>query len=164
MRMLVRVFRSKRMWIAVTLGVAAIAVTPALALASPGSGVAADPPLVTANFQDTVHVNSDRVKFQTKDATDVRIQRQVFAAGSYSGWHHHPGVLMVAVLEGAVTLTDSACNSVTYGPGEAAGAVFVEGGDEPIQASSVNGATVYVTYGVPDGSPFRVEDPVQSCP
>ena len=159
-----RVIRFKRMWIVGTLGVALAGMLPAVALASPGSGVTVNPPLITANFEDTVHVNSDRVKFQTKDATDFRIQSQVFAAGSYSGWHHHPGIIIVAVLEGAVTLTGSDCNSVTYGPSEAAGAVFVEGGDEPIQASSATGATVYVTYVVPDGSPFRIEDPVQSCP
>lgn len=151
-------------WFAFVVGAALAGVVPVSALASPGSGVHVDPPLITASFDETVHVNHDRIKLQTKEPTDVRIQRQTFDAGSYSGWHHHPGVLMVAVLEGTVTLTDAQCNSITYGPGQAAGAVFVEGGDEPIQASSAGGATVYVTYIVPDGSPFRDEDDAVQCP
>ena len=159
-----RVFRSRRKWIAVTVGVALIGMLPAVALASPGSGVTSTT-LVTADFENTVHTNSDRVKFQTKDATDVRVQKLVFAAGGYSGWHHHPGIIIVAVESGAVTLMDSECNSVTYGPGLPDGAVFVEGGDDPVQASSATGATVYVTYVAPDANPpvFRIEDAPPPC-
>jgi hypothetical protein len=107
-----------------------------------------------------------RVKFQTKDATDFRIQRLDFAPGAFSGWHHHPGIIIVAVASGAVTLWDSDCNSKTYGPGLPNGAVFVEGGDEPVQATSASGATAYVTYVAPSADPpvFRIEDDVVPCP
>ena len=81
-----RVLRLKN-WVAATAGVAVIGtLAAAVALGSPGSGVTAET-LVTANFDHTDHVNSDRVKFQTKDATDVRVQRLVFGPNSYSGWH-----------------------------------------------------------------------------
>jgi hypothetical protein len=96
----------------------------------------------TANFDNPVHLNSDKLKFQTKDPTDVRIQKLVFGAGNYSGWHHHPGTVLVAVESGAVTLLDSDCNSKTYGPGLPDGAVFAEDGDDPVRATSTNGATV----------------------
>jgi hypothetical protein len=121
--------------------------------------------LVTANFDHTAHMNSDEVKFQTKDPTDVRIQRLVFAAGAYSGWHHHPGIILVSVEFGAVTLWDSNCNSETYGPGLPNGAVFVEGGDDPVQATSTDGATAYVTYVAPSADPpvFRIEDDPPPC-
>lgn len=36
--------------------------------------------------------------------------------------------------------------------------MFVEGGDDPGQASSVNGATLYVTFIAPDGAGFRIDD------
>lgn len=136
----------------------------AVALGSPGFGVTSTN-LVTANFDHTARWNSDRVKFQTKDATDVRVQRLDFAAGGFSGWHHHPGIVIVAVASGALTLMDSDCNSVTYGPGLPDGAVFVEGGDAPVQASSTSGATVYVTYVAPDADPpvFRIEDDPPPC-
>ena len=90
-----------------TVGVAVIGtLAAAVALGEPGSGVTPTN-LVTANFDQTVHLNSDRVKFQTKDPTDVRIQKLVFGANSRSGWHHHPGIVIVTVESGAVTLTQS---------------------------------------------------------
>jgi hypothetical protein len=154
-----RVLRSRKKWIAATLGVAVIGTLATVAFALPGSGITSTN-LVTANFDNSVHLNSDRVKFQTKDATDVRVQRLVFAAGAYSGWHHHPGMIIVAVESGAVTLWDSHCNSTTYGPDLPNGAVFVEGGDHAVEATSTNGATAYVTYVAPSADPpvFRIED------
>jgi hypothetical protein len=150
--------RSRKLWIAATVAVAVIGVA-GVALGLPGSGVTSTT-LVTANFDNTLHMNSDGVKLQTKDATDVRVQKLEFAAGSYSGWHHHPGIILVAVASGAVTLWDPDCNSVTYGPDSPNGAVFAEGGDDPVQATSTNGATAYVTYVAPNANPpvFRIED------
>ena len=164
-----RVLRSKKKWTAATIGVAVIGtLAAAVALGSPGSGVAITT-FVTANFDHTVQLNSDRVKFQTKGPTDVRIQQLVFGPGGRSGWHHHPGVVIVAVQSGALTLWESDCSSQTYGPGLPNGAVFAEGGDDPGQASSVGGATVYVTFVAPNDGPvtpttFRIEDDPVSCP
>jgi len=105
------------------------------------------------------------VKFQTKDQTDVRVQRIIFDPGSYSGWHHHPGIVIATVLSGSVTFTNSDCSSETYGPGRPAGSVFTEGGDDPGQASSVTGAEVYATFVAPHAVPpvFRIEDDAQTC-
>jgi hypothetical protein len=160
----VRVSRSKK-WGAAIGGIAVSGTLAAVALGSPPFNFAAET-LVTANLTDRVQENSDRVKFQTKGPTDVRVQRIVIAAGGSSGWHHHPGIVIVAVASGAVTFTHSDCSSKTYGPGLPAGAVFVEGGDEPAQASSVGGATVYATFVAPHANPpvFRIEDAAQNCP
>ncbi len=160
-----RVLRLKN-WVAATAGVAVIGtLAAAVALGSPGSGVTSET-LVTANFDHTDHVNSDRVKFQTKDATDVRVQRLVFGPNSYSGWHHHPGLVLVTVESGSVTLWQSDCSSTTYGPGLPDGAVFVEGADEPVQATSTTGAVNYVVLVAPSADPsvFRIEDDPISCP
>jgi hypothetical protein len=70
------------------------------ALASPGSGFTA-PVLVTANLDHKVKINSDGVKVQTNERTDVRVQRFIFEAGGYTGWHHHPGVVIIAVETGS---------------------------------------------------------------
>jgi hypothetical protein len=71
----------------------------------------------------------------------------------------------VAVQSGAVTLMQSDCSSVTYGPGLPDGGVFVESGDAPVQASSTNGATVFITFVAPDANPpvFRIEDDPPAC-
>jgi hypothetical protein len=160
--------RSKKKWIAATVGVAVIAAFATVALASPGSGFSPTN-LVTGNLNSEIHLNSDRVKIQTKDPTYVRVQTIVIAPGGVSRWHHHPGIVIVTVLSGAVTFTNSDCSSTTYGPGLPDGAVFVEGGDDPGQASSAAGATLYATFVAPNDGPvssttFRIEDAVVSCP
>jgi quercetin dioxygenase-like cupin family protein len=152
--------------VAAMLAIAMMAVFAGLTLGLPGAGVTSTT-LVTANLDETVHFNSDRVRIQTKDATDVRVQRLDFTPGGFSGWHHHPGIIIVAVQSGAVTLWMADCSSTTYGPGFPDGSVFVEGGDHPVQATSATGATVYVTYVAPSADPpvFRTEDdlPADHC-
>jgi quercetin dioxygenase-like cupin family protein len=162
-----RVLPSRKKWAAVTVGVAVIGTLATVALGSHTPSGFAPTNLVTANFDETVHWNSDRVKFQTKDPTDVRIQRNVISPGGFSGWHHHPGIVIAAVESGAVTVTHSDCSSQTYGPGLPNGAVFTEGGDDPMQASSTPGATVYVMFVAPSADPpvFRIDDhDAPSCP
>jgi quercetin dioxygenase-like cupin family protein len=142
-------------------GTAAMGTGPAIA--SPGNGVSAENFVPLASLQDEAQINHDRVKLQTKEATAVRVQRLTFAPGAFTGWHHHPGAVIVTIASGSVTLTDGACQEKTYGPGSPNGNVFIEGHDDGHQASSAGGAVVYVTYISPDGT-FRVEDPAQTCP
>jgi hypothetical protein len=160
-----RLFRSRKKWTAAIVGVAVIGTLAAVALGSASFGFAPET-LVTGNLNRDVKCKSDRVKFQTKDPTDVRVQRIVISPGGYSGWHHHPGIVIVTVASGATTFMHSDCSSTTYGPGLPAGSVFVEGGDEPAQASSAGGAINYVTFVAPHANPpvFRIEDDPQTCP
>ena len=149
---------------AAVLATAVIGTTPSSAIASPSSGVSFST-LTVQNFLDPDQINSDRIKFQTKDATIVRMQSATWAAGSTSGWHHHPGVIIGVVTTGSITVWAPDCSQRTYGPGLTLGAVFVEGDDELMQATSSNGATEYVTQFVPwNASPvFRVEDDPPAC-
>jgi hypothetical protein len=107
-----------------TVGLAVVATFAAVAFGSPGSGRVTTV-LVTADNNETVQLNSDRIKFQTKGPTDVRVQTITFAPGGRSGWNHKPGFNLVAVLSGEVTKFDSHCNGTTYGPNSPTGAVFV---------------------------------------
>jgi quercetin dioxygenase-like cupin family protein len=160
-----RVLRLRKKWGVAVVGVAAIGTFAAVALGSLGVGFTPTT-LVTGNLADRIEANSDQVKLQTKGATDVRVQKIVFSAGGTSGWHHHPGVVIATVASGAVTFTRN-CSSTTYGPGLPAGSVFVESGDSPGQASSVDGAIAFVTFVAPHADPpvFRIEDsPPTSCP
>jgi hypothetical protein len=162
-----RVLRSRKKWSAAIVGVAVIGTFAAVALGSMGVGFTPTT-LVTGDLNHKVKWNSDRVKFQTKQRTDVRVQRIDIAPGGYSGWHHHPGIVIATVASGQVTFTQSDCSSTTYGPGLPAGAVFVEGGDDPGQASSAGGATLYATFVAPHVNPpagpvFRIEDDPPPC-
>ena len=161
--------RSRKKWGAAIAGVAVLGTFAAVAIGSAGSGFTPENLVTAANLANKVQWNSDRVKFQTKGPTYVRVQKIVIAPGGYSGWHHHPGIVIVTVASGQVTFTNSDCSSTTYGAGLPAGSAFVEGGDDPGQASSVGGATVYATFVAPNNDPvsattFRIEDAAQTCP
>jgi hypothetical protein len=134
------------------------------ALGSAGAGFTATT-LVDASLDHDVRVNSDEVKLQTKLPNDVRVQRFDFQPGSFTGWHHHPGVVIIAIASGSLTFVDADCHATTYGPGLPNGSVLTEAGDEAGQVISANGATSYVTYIVPKASPpvFRIEDNPPAC-
>lgn len=157
----------KKKWIAATVGVAVIGTFVTVALASHTPSNFTTTPLVTGNLTHKVMVRSDGVKFQTKRPTDTLVARFDFAPGGYTGWHHHPGMGIITVMSGAVTFTDSDCNSKTYGPGLPNGAVFIESGDDPGQVSSATGATSYGTFIAPHANPpvFKIDDhDAPGCP
>jgi quercetin dioxygenase-like cupin family protein len=144
---------------AVAIMMAGVAIAPAAA--SPGEGVITPENFVTGTLPGDVQMNSDRVKFQTKDDTAVRVQKLTFSAGSRTGWHHHPGVVIVSVQSGTLRLKHSDCMVHEYGPGD----VFVEGEARVHEASTVGGAVIFGTYISSSVNPlvFRVEDDVPFC-
>ena len=144
--------------------VAAFSAMPTSAVATPSSGVTFTT-LTVQNFDDPDEINSDKIKFQTKEKTITRIQSATWNANSYSGWHNHPGVILGVVTSGTVTVWDGDCNQKTYGPGQPLGAVFVEGDEEIMQATSSGGATEYVIHVIPQTSPpvFRLENDAPPC-
>jgi hypothetical protein len=160
-------FDRRRILVIATVGVAIVSTFTSLALGSLGSGFTATNLVAKADFNETVQLNSDRVKLQTKGPTDVRVQTLTFQPGGRTGWHHHPGFVLVAVQSGEVTIFDSQCNSKTYGPDSPNGAAFVESGDEPMEVRNTGGApaTVYATFVAPEATPavFRLEDDPAAC-
>jgi hypothetical protein len=162
-----RLNRNRRYLVMAVVGVAIVGTVAAVALGSPGSGRVTTVLVANAGSNEAVQLNSDRIKFQTKGPTDVRVQTITFAPGGYSGWNHKPGFAIVAVQSGEVTKFDSECNGTTYGPNSPNGAVFVEYGDEPEQVRNTSGApaTVYATQVAPDADPpvFRIEDDPPPC-
>jgi quercetin dioxygenase-like cupin family protein len=145
----------------------AAGVLATVAVASTGFGFTPVNFVPKADLNQTVHLNSDRVKFQTKDPTDVRVQQVTYLAGGRSGWHHHPGFVLAAVQSGQLTVWDSNCQAKTYGPGLPDGAVFVEYGDSPLQVGNTGetSAVVYAAYVAPNAEPpvFRIEDDPPAC-
>lgn len=156
---------NRRYAIAAALGLAVTGAFTPMALASPPAGISGSI-LVTAVLDDEVSLSSDGVTFRTDDETDIRMQNLVFAKGAVTGWHHHPGMVLVAVASGAVTVWDRHCRPTTYGPGQAAGSAFTESGDKALQVTSKDGASVYATYVAPQATPlsvFRLENNPPRC-
>ena len=102
--------------------------------------------------------SGDDVKLQTKGATDVVMQTITSPPGGSSGWHSHPGVVLVAVQSGTVTLYDADCHTKQYGPGQA----FVEIGDDAmlVRNNTTSNAVLYVTLIVPkSATSLRIDKP-----
>lgn len=96
----------------------------------------------------------------SRDNTDIVMNNNSMAAGGTSGWHTHPGITIVAIKSGALTLYDGddpRCRPKTY----SAGQVFVEVGGHVHIARNEGavGAEWYTTYVVPAGGPTRVDAP-----
>lgn len=133
------------------------------ALATMPSGIAVTPFVRATLAADQAHdgvesYSADGVKLRTKGATDVAVATITSPPGGSSGWHSHPGVVLVAVQAGTVTLYDDNCETKQYGPGQA----FVEVGDDPslVRNNTTTNAVLYVTYIVPKDAPsLRIDKP-----
>jgi predicted metal-dependent enzyme (double-stranded beta helix superfamily) len=160
--------RNGRRILAVGFGALVCGMLAAAALASPPSLITPSNLVAKADFNTPVDLKADHIRLRTKEPTDVRVQKIVFAPGGRTGWHHHPGIVLVAVASGRVTFFDARCKGTTYGPGSPNGSVFTEIGSEPREVRNLSGAgaTVYATLIAPNANMdiFRAEDPVQPCP
>lgn len=119
-----------------------------------------------ATLGDDVHFNTGAVKFQTKGPVDFITATVNIAAGGTSGWHSHPGVVLVSVVAGSLTFYDATCVASVH----PAGTSFVESGDVPglvRNESATVAAQVFATYLVPAGTPnwaLRVDADNPGCP
>ena len=104
-------------------------------------------------------IRVDGIKVESKDAAGFTVAHLTFAPGGTTGWHVHPGPVLVIVTTGSVTKY-SAQDSVaqTYTAGQA----FVENGpaDENMVRNdgSVPAETI-VTFITPPGVPIRGDAP-----
>jgi quercetin dioxygenase-like cupin family protein len=86
------------------------------------------------------------------------MQTITVAPGGSSGWHSHPGIVLVAVQSGTLTRYDAHCHTTPYGPGSG----FVEFGNHPALVRNNSGAPVvlYVTYISPKtATALRIDKP-----
>src|SRR5689334_6761412 len=102
----------------------------ALAAAGYGdpSGLAITP-LALATLSGPVHAQSGGVQIDTRAPRDALTARLQFSPGGTSGWHTHPGPVLVQVVSGALTLrypTRGGCVSRKVD----AGTGFIEDGDQ----------------------------------
>jgi quercetin dioxygenase-like cupin family protein len=133
-----------------------------LALATPGIGIIAAPIHARGTNADDLNVHSKAgVKLQTKSSVDFVTQQIRIAPGGSTGWHGHPGPVLVTVKAGELTLVyanEGNCQGRTYRAGES----FVDRGDETVHNAFNRGSTeteLWATYLVPGapGAPARID-------
>ncbi len=137
-------------------------------LATPGSPGVVGEVVARGNFEDQVdvmlkvkgHGRGQKV-IHVNGARETVMQKITIPAFGFTGWHSHPGPVVVLVKEGALTLSsaDDPCMGETYTVGQA----FIDSGQGHVHnGRNLNGVTtvVWVTYlDVPPGGSFRIDAP-----
>ena len=137
------------------------------ALATTPSGIVSATIVARAAFVDPVDLklkvaeDGREAVLHVPDARDTVMQNIVIGPGGNTGWHSHPGPVVVLVKAGALTLyegEDATCTGRTYLAGQA----FIDQGQGHVHlarnlSSSLN-TEIWVTYfDVPPGAPFRID-------
>jgi len=159
----------KRSWMAATAGMAALVLVGTVAVATPGSGVLEAPVLGRGSFTDNVGIKFTLKKdggtnvINAKDPSQAMVQKVVLGPGGHTGWHTHPGPVVVVVASGELTYYDAddpTCTGVTY----PAGSAFLDPGHGHIHIarnlSTSDNLVLYATYfEVPAGQTQRLDAP-----
>lgn len=140
------------------------------ALGTPSVGVLSAPIIARGDFVDRVDV---KIKARTahgievstaRGAGEVVVQEITLGPNGTTGWHSHPGPVVVVVKSGALVFVDEdkgACTQTTY----AAGTAFVDPGQGHVHmaynpSSTANLVLVATYFDVPLGGSPRIDVPV----
>jgi len=142
-------------------------------LGTPGGNVISAPILGRGDFVDRVDV---KVKFErdgnvivsnAPDAGEVVVQEVTIGPGGTTGWHSHPGPVIVVVKQGTLTYVRAdggVCTSTPYPAGKA----FVDPGQGHAHTAfnfGTENLVLYATYfDVPAGGSPRIDVPQVPAP
>ena len=150
-----------RIFIAV-LSVAVVALA-SVALATPPTGFTTN--LLARGSAGQLHVRHDGIRLTSRHgvSTDVAVATVTIEPGGSSGWHHHPGIVLVVVQSGTVSFYNRHCRADVHQAGE----TFTESSDSPGLAKNTGTGTAVVqaTFIVPASTPpapptpLRIDDP-----
>ena len=124
--------------------------------------------LSRGTLSQSVHFNTGAVKFQTKGSVDFVTQTVTIDPLGSSGWHAHPGVVLVTVASGSLVVYDAHCVGTVH-TALTASSAFSVSGDEPglVRNESTTIPEVSnVTYVVPAGTPnsgLRIDKAAPGC-
>lgn len=144
----------------------------AMSVASPPSGVT--PTLIARGTFPEFRVKSVRqgdVDFQAISRTpmDVVVRRHAYAPGGYTGWHSHPGPVLITVTKGELTFyeyDDGECKKVVLRAGQTFQPGYVDSGRGHFvrNESGQDAEDVSVIMAPTEQRPFRGElDPPAGC-
>lgn len=152
------------------LGVVALVSTAmaSVALATPSSGIVSGTVMARASFVDPVDIKikvdgGHEEVLHVSNARETVMQQIVIGPGGSTGWHSHPGPVVVLVKAGELTLysgDDPTCMGRTYSAGQA----FIDAGQGHTHVGRnlnlAQNTELWVTYfDVPPGQPFRIDAP-----
>jgi hypothetical protein len=151
--------------IAVAAATAVLLLTAALAIASPGSGVTGVLIRADGTVDGRFKVNiPGTIKLETRVDLHVVNQDLTILPLGFTGWHSHPGPVLVTVRSGTLRYQLTDCSFTDY----VAGDTFVDPGGGHVHIGRNPSATVNTelssTYLLPAGTPLRIEADAITCP
>jgi quercetin dioxygenase-like cupin family protein len=145
------------------LALALVTVFAGTALATGATGFSATT-LARGTVSTRVSAHADGIRLRTSGDVDFVTSAVNIAPLGSSGWHTHPGVVLVTVTSGSLTFYDHHCRATVH----EAGSSFVESGTRAglvLNLSATTAATVSATYIVPVGTTvLRIDKPNPGCP
>lgn len=144
--------------------VAALALLiPAVAIASPGSGVANITTVSDGGLAGPTKVNIPGiVKLQTYEDLRVLTQTLTIHPDGSTGWHSHPGPVLVTVKSGIFRYQETDCSYIDY----SAGQTILDPGNGHVHIGRSVGTVdleLSVTYLIPPGVAPRIDEPATDC-
>ena len=105
--------------------VAAVSCVTVAAVLTPSFGIVSAPVLARASFADPTDLKfkikgQSQEVIQVNNAQETVIQQVIIAPGGHTGWHSHPGPVVVLIKSGQMSFYDSedpTCTVRTYSAG-----------------------------------------------
>jgi quercetin dioxygenase-like cupin family protein len=96
----------------------------------------------------------------TRGPSNFIVQDFALLPGGFTGWHSHPGFLLITVMEGSVEWYSSNCALHVYNTGDS-----LTENTEPHYVRNVGSvnARLMATYVIAKGQPRRIEQPAPAC-
>ena len=144
----------RRAILLIAVAVTVLAVVVGAALANSPSGASATPVTATQITRATLgkfEAENNGIEVQSqRTSADLAIVKVVIEPGGSTGWHHHPGVVLVPVKAGTVTEYDAQCHKSVYKAGKG----FVESESEVhlVRNEGNVKAVLYATFLVPSAT------------
>lgn len=157
---------------ATAMAVAMVLTSTALVVASAGSGVIDVSTRGDGTVDGRLKVNiPGTIKLESHGDLRVFDQELTLQPGGHTGWHSHPGPVLVTVKSGTFRYQDTDCSYTDYHTGDT---VVDEGGghvhigrnpndDDPSDPNDGN-TLLSITYLVPAGAGLRIDADAVACP
>jgi quercetin dioxygenase-like cupin family protein len=160
----------------VTAAAAAVCGIAGIAIATPQVGIVLNLPLVVGainkDVRDHVHVNLSPGASESEDEWNVEFSTEgpsnftfadidIVANGGHTGWHTHPGVLLVSVASGSIEWFDEKCKRSVYNAGDS-----LTETNKPHYVRNLGSvdSRLLIAYVIPKDMPRRIDIPLERVP
>jgi quercetin dioxygenase-like cupin family protein len=114
-----------------------------------------------STLKESIKVGAEwTVTLEDSGQSEIYFQDLIIGPGGYTGWHSHPGLLLITIKEGGIDFYNKDCVKTIYTTGQS----FTEGADPHavVNTGSVN-ARLLVAYIIKSGESRRIERSQPKC-